>query len=310
MVIGTAAYMAPEQAKGHPVDKRADIWAYGAVLFEMLTGKKLFEAGDVSEILASVLVKDSDVSSIGSHVPAHILAVVRRCLVKDPKERLRDIGDVRLAMKEDAGGVGPGQRSAVVAPLRFWQRPVPALTTGVGIAAAAGLAGWIASNSDSTPVPEQDLVRFTIAPPDTAPLGFSVVTTNLAISPDGRNVVYQGPNLSESSGGNVGLHIRSIDELATAPLRGGEESVGPFFSPDGDWVGSVRNDDGRTLQKVSIFGGPPVALGQAPSIIRGASWGTDDQIVIGTAVSGLMKIPGGAVANRSRSRLPMPLLAR
>ena len=97
MVLGTAAYMAPEQAKGLTVDKRADIWAYGAVLFEMLTGRKLFDAGDLSEMLASVLVKDPDISSIGSHVPAHIRSVVRQCLVKDPKERLRDIGDVRLA---------------------------------------------------------------------------------------------------------------------------------------------------------------------------------------------------------------------
>ena len=99
MVIGTAAYMAPEQAKGLTVDKRADIWAYGAVLFEMLTGKKLFEAGDVSEMLASVLVKDPDISSIGQHVPTHIRSVIRRCLVKDPKQRLRDIGDVRLVLE-------------------------------------------------------------------------------------------------------------------------------------------------------------------------------------------------------------------
>ncbi len=97
IVIGTAAYMAPEQAKGLPVDKRADIWAYGAVLFEMLTGRKLFEAGDVSEMLASVLVKDPDISSISHDVPAHSRSVVRQCFVKDPKERLRDIGDVRLA---------------------------------------------------------------------------------------------------------------------------------------------------------------------------------------------------------------------
>ena len=94
MVLGTAAYMAPEQAKGLPVDKRADIWAFGAVLFEMLTGRKLFEAGDVSEMLASVLIKDPDISSMGTHVPDHVRSLVRRCLVKDPRQRMRDIGDV------------------------------------------------------------------------------------------------------------------------------------------------------------------------------------------------------------------------
>ena len=98
VIMGTSAYMSPEQARGKPVDKRADIWAYGAVLFEMLTGRRLFEAGDVSEVLAAVLVKEPDISGIGTHVPSHVRSVVRQCLVKDPKQRLRDIGDVRLAM--------------------------------------------------------------------------------------------------------------------------------------------------------------------------------------------------------------------
>ena len=127
MVIGTAAYMAPEQAKGLTVDKRADIWAYGAVLFEMLTGKKLFEAGDVSEMLASVLVKDPDISSMGTHIPDHIRSVVRRCLVKDPLDRLRDIGDVRLALGgalELPGSVAsPVPR--VAASLPVWRRALP-----------------------------------------------------------------------------------------------------------------------------------------------------------------------------------------
>ena len=124
MVIGTAAYMAPEQANGLTVDKRADIWAYGAVLFEMLTGKKMFEASDVSEMLASVLVKDPDISSIGQHVPAHIRSVVRQCLVKDPKERLRDIGDVRLPMRGvfETAVIAPSE-ATVVTQLQVWQRP-------------------------------------------------------------------------------------------------------------------------------------------------------------------------------------------
>ncbi len=125
MVIGTAAYMAPEQAKGLPVDKRADIWAFGAVLFEMLTGKKLFDAGDVSEMLASVLVKDPDISSMGTHVPAHVRSVVRRCLVKDPRKRLRDIGDVRLAM-EGTFEMSVSSQTTPAPPLKVWQRPVPA----------------------------------------------------------------------------------------------------------------------------------------------------------------------------------------
>ena len=134
MVIGTAAYMAPEQAKGLTVDKRADIWAYGAVLFEMLTGKKQFEAGDVSEMLASVLIRDPDISSIGSHVPDHVRSVVRQCLVKDPKERLRDIGDVRLAMRGVFETTVSAPSEPMVAPtLQVWQRPLPAALVGLAI---------------------------------------------------------------------------------------------------------------------------------------------------------------------------------
>ena len=143
MVIGTAAYMAPEQAKGLTVDKRADIWAYGAVLFEMLTGKKLFEAGDVSEMLASVLIKDPDISSIGTHVPDHIRSVVRHCLVKDPKERLRDIGDVRLAMKGTFETTVSAPSEPTAAPtLQIWQRPIPAAIVVLGVAAVASVAVW------------------------------------------------------------------------------------------------------------------------------------------------------------------------
>ena len=111
VIMGTAAYMSPEQAKGLPVDKRADIWAYGVVLFEMLTGKKLFDAGDVSEMLASVLVKEPDISGIGTDVPTYVRSVVRRCLVKDPRERLRDIGEVRLALAGDLPSPGTEHRA-------------------------------------------------------------------------------------------------------------------------------------------------------------------------------------------------------
>ena len=143
MVIGTAAYMAPEQAKGAPVDKRADIWAYGAVLFEMLTGRKLFEASDVSEMLASVLVKDPDISSLGGHVPAHVRSVVRHCLVKDPKERLRDIGDVRLAMKGTfETTVGAAAEPGVAPTLPVLQRPVGIVVTVLVALAVGGVAVW------------------------------------------------------------------------------------------------------------------------------------------------------------------------
>ena len=286
MVIGTAAYMAPEQAKGLTVDKRADIWAYGAVLFEMLTGKKLFEAGDVSEMLASVLIKDPDISSIGSHVPDHVRSVVRQCLVKDPKERLRDIGDVRLAMRGVFETTVSTSVESVLPPqLQVWQRPV----AGVGIVAVAVLITALAASIMMRPEPVQppDLVQFAIVPPDTAPLFFGTNTRDIVISPDGTQVVYR---VSSETGPQ--LNLRRLDQLDGASLRGGEGGGSPFLSPDGEWVGFTTGGS-TELQKVSILGGPPVMLTESPALIVGASWGTDDQIIFGSFGSGLMRVSGG-----------------
>ena len=199
VIMGTAAYMSPEQARGKVVDRRADILAFGAVLFEMLTGKKLFDAGDVSELLASVLVKDPDISSIGTHVPDHVRSVVRQCLVKDPKERLRDIGDVRLAMRGVFETTASTAAEAPVVPqLHVWQRPIPLVLTVTVVALVTGLGVW----SLTRPAPPR-VVRFPI--PLAAVQSFTFAGRPLvAISPDGSQVVYQA---------NQGLWLRAVDEL-------------------------------------------------------------------------------------------------
>ena len=283
MVIGTAAYMAPEQAKGLAVDKRADIWAYGAVLFEMLTGKKLFDAGDVSEMLASVLVKDPDISSIGNDVPAHIRSVVRQCLVKDPKERLRDIGDVRLAMKGtfETTPTTPTQ-SAAAPPLQVWQRPGPLTLAAATLVALTGFAVW----SVVRPTPsEPRLERFVVPPPAPQTVALGTTTHDIAISPDGAHVVYV------ATGGNpFQLYVRGVDALAAIPFEGLDDVVfAPFVSHDSAWVGFQQGD---TLQRVSIRGGPPVLIARVGARnTRGASWGPDDTIVFGTDVpSGLWRV--------------------
>ena len=281
--------MAPEQAKGQAIDKRADIWAYGAVLFEMLTGRKLFEASDVSEMLASVLVKDPDISSLGGHVPAHIRSVVRQCLVKDPKERLRDIGDVRLAMKgvfetSASRALGP---PATPAP-RLWQRPVPLVLAGLALLGVGGVTGWGVMRAGDTPA---DLMRFEIATPESAPLRFSPGRA-LALSADGSQIVYDGV---QPGGSGRQIYVRPIDQLDVQALRGTEGGANPFVSPDGLWVGFQAGTgvSFNTLQKVSIFGGPPVTLATLPSFVAGASWGADDQIIVGTIGGGLFRVPGG-----------------
>ena len=278
MVIGTAAYMAPEQAKGLTVDKRADIWAYGAVLFEMLTGKKLFDAGDVSEMLASVLVKDPDISSIGHHVPAHIRSVVRQCLVKDPKERLRDIGDVRLAMKGAFEPKVSAPTEPTVAPrLRLWQRPTVAAVMAA-VLIAVGIAGGLAVWSLARPAP-QAVTRFEV--PLRAGESFTGIGRHIvAASPDGRHIVYATTD---------GLSLRSLDQVAPVLVAGTDGSARePFFSADGQWIGFYA---GGQLRKVATSGGAPVTLGEANNP-WGVSWGTDDMILYGQGSDGIWRVPG------------------
>ena len=280
VIMGTAAYMSPEQARGKTVDKRADIWAFGAVFYEMLTGRKMFEAGDVSEILASVLLKDPEISGLGGRVPAAIQALLRRCLVKDPKDRLRDIGEIRIALHTpDAALVASADVPTI--QVRAWPRPIPVVVAALLVAVASGLAVWMLTRPEVGPA---DLIRFTIVPPDAAPLGVTRSDRDLAISADGTQIVYTGPS---PVGPQLNLH--SIDQVVGAPLRGGENGTGPFISPGGEWVGFLRVP-GRTLEKVSIFGGPPVTLAESPNPIFGATWGADDQIIFGTSGAGLFRV--------------------
>ena len=287
MVIGTAAYMAPEQAKGQPVDRRADIWAFGAVLFEMLTGKRLFEAGDVSEMLASVLVKEPDVSSIGAEVPQHVRSVVRRCLVKDPKERLRDIGDVRLALagKFEMTSAAP-VTSETVQSLRLWQRPVPLLVAALALVVATALAVRLVPVREPTDAPPT--TRFTVSLREGEVMPTQAGSTQLAVSPDGRTLVY-----GAAARGGAGLFRRRLDEIGAVQISnqapdGSTLNGSPFFSPDGQWVG---RHGGSQIDLMPLLGGPSqtIPTERFASAGAGASWGMDDTIVYGAG--SLMQVP-------------------
>ena len=287
MVMGTAAYMSPEQARGKAVDKHADIWAFGVVLYEMLAGTRPFQGEDVSLTLASVMKSDVDVKTLPLDVPAAVRTVLRRCLEKDPSQRIRDVGDVRLAM---AGAfettVAAQSDTRVATPLHFWQRSVPAVGILVTALLIMGLGVWGLTRPAAVPA---EVVRFVIPPPDAAPFDFAGLYKDLAISADGTQVIYQ----ARDRGGGLQLTLRPIDELGGASLRGAEGGVAPFFSPGGEWVGFLSDGGGTTLQKVSIFGGPPVTLTEFNGIITDASWGTDDQIIFGALNGGLFRVPGG-----------------
>ncbi len=286
MVIGTAAYMAPEQASGKAVDKRADVWAFGVVLYEMLTGQRVFSGKDVSHTLAAVLMKDIEWTGLPSRLPASLGRVLRRCLERDPKQRLRDIGEARIELGSAA--TVPNSVAAPVAvspPLQVWQRPVPAALVALVLVAVTGVVVWSLSQPGVVPV---DVIRFVIPEPDTATFDFASSYPDLAISPDGTQVVY----VVRAPDGELQLYLRPIDQLRGAPLRGAEGGQAPFVSPDGEWVGFLSSDN-VTLQKVSIFGGPPVTLAGFPDFIAGANWEGDDQIIVGMVRGGLFRVPAG-----------------
>ena len=277
MVIGTAAYMVPEQAKGLVVDKRADIWTYGAVLFEMLTGKKLFEAKDVSEMLASVLIKDPDISSIGQHVPVHLRSVIRQCLVKDPRKRLRDVGDVQLAM-EGVFAVQPPPIADTIVPGRSRQGWSVAFAAGFVLSALMGGLVWLLLDR---PNPVLQVSRFVASAAPSVPIEITGIHPDLALSRDGSRIAYRVGNPAK-------LYVRPVNRLEGA-VRSEDDGNAPFFSPDGTWVGFVDLQTG--LKRTSLRDGVTTTVASLDGAVRGASWGSDDRIVFTTVDGQVFRVP-------------------
>ena len=284
MVIGTAAYMSPEQAKGKVIDKRADIWAFGCVLFEMLTGTRVFAAGDVSDTLAYVLTKEIDWTTLPAETPPALGHLLRRCLERDPKRRLRDIGDAWLELEDPLVlPTSEATETPIVVPRpRVWQRPLPALAIALLL---VGVAGFVGVWSVVRP-PAGSLARFVVVTPPDGPLNTANASPDVAISPDGARIVYlSGPGGNDTRQ----LYVRSVDQLDATLLRGSEGGYAPFFSPDGESVGFRFGNS--LLKRVSILGGPALTIADVGSVVRGTSWGPDDSIVFATANSkGLLRV--------------------
>jgi serine/threonine-protein kinase len=265
-LLGTAAYMSPEQAKGRPADKRSDIWAFGCVLFEMLTGRRAFEADDVSETLASVLRSEPDWSAVPGVVSPAQRLLLRRCLEKDRRARIPDIAAVRFLMDEQLPAANIPD--AVVRPQTRARFAAAALI----LAALAALAAWYSKPTPAAEPPSP--VAFAFSPaagPITTPSPFR----DVAISPDGRTIVY-GAGASQ---GQSRLYVRNLGDLDARPLT--DVATGaPFFSPDGRWVGFVSSPQ-RELRKVPIGGGPSTRLCTIPGIFEGATWLPDGRIAFG-----------------------------
>ena len=271
VILGTAAYMSPEQARGKIVDKRSDIFAFGAVLYELLTGKRAFEGETVTDTLAKVLEGEPDWEALPHSTPWRIQELLRRCLTKDPHDRLRDITTVRIEVKlalDEPTPVSPiGAVSATQLPL--WRRAIPWTLAGL-IAITAVVGFWILTR----PTPEP-LSKFVITPQITAPL-FSTGGNEIAISLDGRRIIYR------SLAGMGQLYVRSLDEFVATPIAGTERVGGsPFFSPDGESV-AFFNPEG--LKRVSLMGGTSITLSEALNPGRSGSW-AEDTIVFTSAGS-------------------------
>jgi hypothetical protein len=276
VVIGTAAYMSPEQARGKAVDKRADIWAFGAVLYEMLSGQKAFEGETVSDTLAAVLRADIDWAALPSQTPASVRRVLRRCLDRDAKTRFHDIADARIEMDEAAETPALATPAAAFpARSRLW----PVMAGALLVLAAVGW--WRAASPASAP---PAATRLSIVLPAGDQLPYEQ-EPNLALSRDGRQLVYVAERASTTA-----LNLRAFDAAESRPIEGTSGATSPFFSPDGGWIGFFA--DGK-LKKVAVAGGLPVALADV-STPRGGVWLDDDSIVFSPEyTAGLLRISAG-----------------
>ena len=292
VVLGTAAYMSPEQARGRPLDKRTDIWSFGCLLYELLTARGPFGGDTVSDCIGAILHREPDWALLPPETPSRVRHLLRRCLEKDFKRRLRDIGDARLELEDalekptlEIPGAGYD-----LAPTPRWRQVLPwALAGLLGVALALAL---LLPRRAASPAP---VTRFTINLPPTEPL--NTWRTAVALSPDGSRLVY-----SASRDGVPLLFLREMDKAEPVPLAGTEGATGPFFSPDSEHVGFLAS---RELKRVSLRDGSVSAITLAPPIGCGATWSPDDSIIysFGIGLEGLYRVPAAGGKGQPFTRL-------
>ncbi len=290
VILGTAAYMPPEQAKGKEVDRRADIWAFGVVLAEMLTGLPMYRGETASEVLAAVIMKEPDLSGLPAGTPAQVRKLLARCLDKDPQRRLQAIGEARIAIEEALSGNAVAEVAAVPAP----------------VASARGIYPWIAASVLAVALAALALVHFREKPPEEALLRFSLSSPERAtfvltgpggstdigppvLSPDGRRIAFN----AHQEGSRTLIWLRSLDRLDAQPITGTEDAMYPFWSADGR---SLAFFSGGKLKKVDAAGGPTLSLCDATRGYGGA-WNQEGIIVFSSATGPLQKVSAaGGVA--------------
>jgi serine/threonine-protein kinase len=285
MILGTAAYMAPEQARGRVVDRRADVWAFGAVLFEMLTGARAFPGDDLTDTLAAVVRAEPDWSLLPADLPPSLAVFLKRCLQKDPRQRVPDMGSMRLALQGAFDTAPP--RGATPTPVS--RSPRAPMWAAAGVAAVSiGAAAFALWWSPSAPRPAT--VRLAIPMLEGAEL-----TSAPAITRDGRTVAY----VARHGTADALLHLRDLHSFETRVVAGSRGARQPFFSPDGRWVAFFAKSQ---LQKAEVTGGAPVRLVDV-AYPFGGTWTEDNTIIYAASLgSGLLQIPAGGGAPTSITR--------
>ncbi len=282
VILGTAAYMSPEQARGKTCDKRTDIWAFGCVLYELLTGQQAFQGETTTEILAAVLRGEPDWQALPETVPSTIRALLRRCLQKDVHKRSRDAGDLRLDIEEAMAAPATTMPATAASAKGFHSlgRRGVVLTLGALLLGVAitGVAVW--NLKPMPPLPPRPVSRLVIPLLPGQQLA-GEVGISVAISPDGTHLAYIA-----RPGGAQQLYLRAMDSTEARAVPGTEEAYDPFFSPDGQWLGFIA---GGKLKKVSLSGGAAITLcdAQLPS---GVSWGSQGSIILGATAGPLQQV--------------------
>ncbi len=275
LIIGTAAYMAPEQAAGRAVDRRADIWAFGAVLYEMLTGSLAFPGDHATENIAAILGGEPRWDALPASTPARVRTLLRRCLTRDPKQRLQAIGDARIEIVDILAGGGPTETAARTP--RSYALPI-ALGVVLVAAGALGSALWFGNGDPAAP----ETTRASLVLPPGDVLAAPPFGSQVALSPDGRTVVYAGMRDGASH-----LYRRAIDQLKPVQLTGTLGAGNPFFSPDGAWLAF---GSGGKLKKMRLDGtGEPIVICDA-AMLGGAHWNAEDTIAFGTLRGGIQRV--------------------
>ena len=292
MILGTAAYMSPEQAKGRPADKRSDVWAFGCVLFEMLTGQRAFAGDGVSETFAAILLREPDWTALPSGIPQHVAAVVQRCLQKDRKARIPDISAARFLMDEASGFLAV---PAVVATSRRRAGQWKALAV-VAAATMLALAGVAFVHFREKAPASPGLMRLEVLTPE------KTMLQKFAVSPDGRKLAFY----AVGAGGAGSVWVRSFDSGESRRLAETGPSPSITWSPDSRFVAFPGGEALNKLMKVEVSGGPPQTLCEIKGFITGGSWNRDDVIIFGSYGGGTWRVSAGGGAASPVTSMSVP----